>query len=664
MSELSAHETPAVDPAAINPTATASEAVSDPIRPTGTDALVPESRPEIVSTDASEAKVDAVTALPATDAAAEPTAQIETPPITDGVLGYKAPGLLKGLRFSKKFFWFGNDALDEKSLALYLRSEKPEIGHHNSAHASQTGKGLLLFAKRVEDKTSPAGILNLSDASDFSKEELTDFSFKLHGHKHTFQAGSRAERDSWLSAVEITASEAKSSRAAMVESEGYKNHMSKLNTPAAALVPAATTARSTSAAKKSLDTKVHDGTQDNHVAAAEATPRITDKSRSQSRKRQSLFGKVLGKKDESEEKETKNHEKVEKREEKKEIKTEENAEKADLKEENRESKHGDPIAGASTFDATVVAARVMGEPEVPIESNKGEELVAPIIAQPATAEPSSAIAPEVAAKPTKRGSVFGSLFGKKDGTSPNLERKDKEIVPVVPAKDSETVPPATTAPQLDPVANAPPVEGITSEPETAATSPITKAISPGESKGGMFGFLKQKENQKEEKKEEKKEIKAEAGADVKEDIPIVDAETSTTSATGILPPTTTDTVISASPEPVIKEKRRQSFFGSLGSKKDRKVDSSSDNEATGGKLGGMFRKASRSTKGSQSAITDSTAPPAPISKDLPATTEGVLEATEARTDVAEEPVSTEVAHKSNMPAPVTTSQPAVVEATA
>ena len=69
--------------------------------------------------------------------------------------------ITRGLRFSKKFFWFGNDALDEKSLALYLKSEKPEIGHHNSAHASQTGKGLLLFAKRVEDKTSPAGILNL-----------------------------------------------------------------------------------------------------------------------------------------------------------------------------------------------------------------------------------------------------------------------------------------------------------------------------------------------------------------------------------------------------------------------------------------------------------------------------------------------------------------------
>ena len=113
-------------------------------------------------------------------------------------------------------------------------------------------------------------------------------------------------------------------------------------------MPAAAAARSTSTAKKSLDTKVHDGTQDNHVAAAEAAPRITDKSRSQSRKRQSLFGKVLGKKDESEEK------KEIKKEEKKEIKAEENAEKVELKEEKKEHKHGDAIAGTSTFDAAVV----------------------------------------------------------------------------------------------------------------------------------------------------------------------------------------------------------------------------------------------------------------------------------------------------------------------
>ncbi|MCJ1287119.1 hypothetical protein MMC26_006467 [Xylographa opegraphella] len=666
MSEAPVHEMPAVDPAAIEPTSTASEATSDPIRPTGTNTLAPESRSEIVSTDASEAKADAVTALPGTELAAEPTAPVENQPITDGILGYKAPGLLKGLRFSKKFFWFGNDALDEKSLALYLKTEKPEIGHHNSAHASQTGKGLLLFAKRVEDKTSPAGILNLGDASDLSKEELTDFSFKLQGHKHTFQAGSKAERDSWFSAVETTAAEAKTSRPAMVESEGYKNQMNKLNTPAAALVPAAAAARSTSTAKKSMDVKVHDGTQDNHIAAAEATPRMNDKSRSQSRKRQSLFGKVLGKKDESEEKkEIKKEEKAEKGEERKEIKPEEIPEKAELIEETREAKHGDVIAGTSTFDAAAVAARVIGEPVVPIDGTKGEESAAPMISQPVAAEQTSAIAPEVAAKPTKRGSVFGSLFGKKDGVSPSLERRDKDIVPAVPAKDSETLPVATAGPHLDPtVLSAPSVGGATTETETAATSPAAKAISPGESKGGMFGFLKQKETQKEERREEKKEMKAEVGTEAKEDTPVVAAETSTIPGSGISPPSTTDVMTPATSEPVLKEKRRQSFFGSLGGKKDRKVDSSSDNEATGGKLGGMFRRASRSTKASQSATTDSSAPPAPIAKDLTATTEAVPEATEAQNHVAGESALAGDAHESNMPEPVTRSRPAVVEATA
>ncbi|MCJ1395174.1 hypothetical protein MMC18_008055 [Xylographa bjoerkii] len=666
MSEVLAHEIPAAEPAATNPTTTAPEAMSDPIRPTGTDARAPESHPEMISTDASELKADAVTALPVTEPASETTAPIEAQPITDGVLGYKAPGLLKGLRFSKKFFWFGSDALDEKALALYLKSEKPEIGHHNSAHASQTGKGLLLFAKRVEDKTSPAGILNLSDASDFSKEELTDFSFKLHGHKHTFQAGSKAERDSWLSAVEATATEAKTSREGIVESEGYKSHMSKLNTPAVALVPAATATRSISTPKKSMDTKVHDGTQDNHVAAAEATPRIADKSRSQSRKRQSLFGKVLGKKDESEEKkEIKKEEKIEKKEEKKEIKAEEKAEKAELKEEKREVKHGDAVAGTSTFDAAAVAARVMGEPVIPTEDAMGEDSIAPVIAEPVAVESSSAIAPEVAPKPTKRGSVFGSFFGKKDGVSPSLDRKEKDIVPAVPAKDSETAPLATTAPQLDPVAtSAPPVEDATAEPEIAAASPTTKVTSPSESKGGMFGFLKQKEAQKEEKKEEKKEIKVEEAPETKEDVPVIATGTPTALGSGVPPTTTTDVVAPTNPEPAMKEKRRQSFFGSLGGKKDKKVDPSSDNEATGGKLGGLFRRASRSTKGSQSAMTDSSVPPAPISKDLPATTEVVPEAAEAPAHVTEESALTGDAHESNMPEPVTTSQPAVVEATA
>lgn len=63
--------------------------------------------------------------------------------------------------FQKKFFWFGTDAIEVKSLSNYLRGEKPEVGNHNAAWSSQTGKGLLYFSKHATEKTSPAGIINL-----------------------------------------------------------------------------------------------------------------------------------------------------------------------------------------------------------------------------------------------------------------------------------------------------------------------------------------------------------------------------------------------------------------------------------------------------------------------------------------------------------------------
>ena len=87
----------------------------------------------------------------------------------------------------------------------------------------------LVLANGDELTKTKLTVATQSDASDFSKEELTDFAFKLHGHKHTFQAGSKAERDSWLAAVEATAAEAKTSRESIVGSDGYKNHMSKLS---------------------------------------------------------------------------------------------------------------------------------------------------------------------------------------------------------------------------------------------------------------------------------------------------------------------------------------------------------------------------------------------------------------------------------------------------
>ena len=94
----STRETAAVDPAAAEPvTAVASEANADPIRPPGTDSLTLESRPEI------NPAVDNTTSAGNTNLPVAPKEEkiskkevlIEAQPINEGVLAYKAPGLVK-----------------------------------------------------------------------------------------------------------------------------------------------------------------------------------------------------------------------------------------------------------------------------------------------------------------------------------------------------------------------------------------------------------------------------------------------------------------------------------------------------------------------------------------------------------------------------------------
>ena len=61
-----------------------------------------------------------------------------------------------------------------------------------------------------------------------TKEGYNEFSFKLHGHKHTFEAPTHAERDGWLVAVDKQITEAKASREGVIGSDGYKHYMEKL----------------------------------------------------------------------------------------------------------------------------------------------------------------------------------------------------------------------------------------------------------------------------------------------------------------------------------------------------------------------------------------------------------------------------------------------------
>lgn len=67
----------------------------------------------------------------------------------------------RSLRFSKHHFWLGSEALDDAAITKYLKEDKSPESSKNAAHASQTGEGLLLFSKRVEDKASPVGVINL-----------------------------------------------------------------------------------------------------------------------------------------------------------------------------------------------------------------------------------------------------------------------------------------------------------------------------------------------------------------------------------------------------------------------------------------------------------------------------------------------------------------------
>ncbi|KAH2762336.1 hypothetical protein KXW10_009805 [Aspergillus fumigatus] len=243
----------------------------------------------------------------ATPAAAETTeataeqpkeeAKEEITPATEGVLGHKGPGLVKGLRFSKRFFYFSNDPVEAKQLSVFQQNEKPAVANPIVAWATQTGKGLLFLTKRAEDKTTPAGIFNLADISDLAKEGANEFIFKVNGQKHTFQAANAAERDSWFVALEAKAAEAKAEKETIVASEGYKAELEKLTKPAVA-EPVKKPVEAKEEAKKEEAAPVEE-TKD-----SKETTEVKDKakSRSQSRKRASIFGSFLGKKEETEEK--------------------------------------------------------------------------------------------------------------------------------------------------------------------------------------------------------------------------------------------------------------------------------------------------------------------------------------------------------------------------
>ncbi|KAL6706804.1 hypothetical protein ACN47E_005140 [Coniothyrium glycines] len=381
-------------------------------------------------------KVEGETAAAATAPVVEEDKKDAVPdkvvePIHSGALGYKAPGLKNAFRFSKKYFWFGEEPVPASNLREYLRGEKPEVAHSTAAWSSQTGKGLLFFVKHADQKEHPAGILNLAYASDLVKDGTLAFTFKISGHKHAFEAQSAPERDGWFVAVERAITEAKAAKDGIESSEGYKAEKETIGKP----VALAGATASASAPKKSIDAtpKLAEGeaATDSAVPTA-AVPARTgssssssssdeekkakkskSKSRSASRKRASIFGGLLGKKD-------------------KEHKPESEVAKTET-----EAKKDDTLLVPHVGEVSVTAPVITSD--IPKVDEELKTETAPIVAAPVegvkTAEETPAVATQEKPKPAKRGSIFGLVDKLR---SPTSEKKESDLIaPAAPAKDAD-----------------------------------------------------------------------------------------------------------------------------------------------------------------------------------------------------------------------------------
>ena len=93
---LSPQETAAVNPAPVeSPTTTATEATSDPVRPTGSDVPATENQPEIAAAGESVPTSTNEPAPTEEEKVAADGTKVTAQPVAEGQLGYKAPGLLK-----------------------------------------------------------------------------------------------------------------------------------------------------------------------------------------------------------------------------------------------------------------------------------------------------------------------------------------------------------------------------------------------------------------------------------------------------------------------------------------------------------------------------------------------------------------------------------------
>lgn len=384
------------------------------------DAAPIEAAKEETAPTATEATKEPATETPAaetdTAAPAAEEAKKEAEPVEDGQLEHKGSNFPKNFIYSKKFFWFGSEAVDPKKAPALLKD------HHLAAWASETGKGLLFFSEKGQDKSAPTSAIALHDAAEPTTEGPNKFVLSSKGHKHTFKAGSAAERDNWVSQIKLRIAEAKELAQAVTESEQYKATLASFSpavkkeekkeekaeteAPKAADETPAAEGAAAPATEAAAATETPEGEAKEEAKEEAADSKKDERKRSASRKRASIFGALLGgNKDKK-------------------------GESSAAKEVKAEDKKEEAVAEAPEAATTETPAAAATEtPEAATETVKEPETAA--ATEPATATEEAKAKAAEKPTPTKRTSLFGGLsFGKK---------KPEEAAPATPAKDTPPV---------------------------------------------------------------------------------------------------------------------------------------------------------------------------------------------------------------------------------
>ncbi|KAI1759555.1 Pleckstrin homology domain-containing protein [Hypoxylon sp. FL1150] len=406
---------------------------------------------------AAEAPAETAEAAAETAAPAEEAKKEEVKPVEAGTLEHKgAPANFpKNLIYSKQHFWFGTDATPKDKLATYLKNEKTtEVAHHVAAWATETGKGLLFYGKE-SDKTTPTGAIQLAEASEPTTEGATKFSFTAKGHKHTFKAPTAADRDNWVEQLKLKIAEAKELATTITESEAYKQTLESFKpTPP----PKEEKPVEAEAAKEEAKEEPKEEDKEEAKEEKKEEEKKDSKRRSASRKRASIFGNLLGKKEEA----------------KKETPTEDKPVEA-APAETTEAAAPEAADDVVIEAPAAVAEAPATEAATPVEEAKKDDPVKPT--------------------PSKRASLFGNLsFGKK--------RVEPESAPTTPAKEAPTTeaPVAEAAPVIPAVETTEPLSAEVASPATVptettelapATNGETREVKTEKRKSSLpFGFGK------------------------------------------------------------------------------------------------------------------------------------------------------------------------------